>query len=112
MKKMKDFLAKGEPFSVIQYFVSFKGIKENTNKKYELIHVNPNKNLSFKALNRSEIAFFTTQIPKFDLVVNSKSGRVFEFNNFRQHKARTVLNPQKNNRGDYPDANIYETEHI
>ena len=86
MVLIKNFLENNTPFSVMQYFENFKGSKNETYKKYELIYINQRKELSFKILNQQEILFVKENIKKLNLIINNKDGRIYEFNKFKEYK--------------------------
>jgi hypothetical protein len=92
MTAVKDLLKNNTPFSVMQYFESFKGSKKETRKEYELIYVNTNKKLSFKILSKEEISFVKQNLDKIKLIIDNKDGRIYEFNNFKDYKELNVIN--------------------
>jgi hypothetical protein len=86
MIDVRKMLENNTPFSVMQYFEKFKGSKEESYKKYELIYINENKEIAFKILNRDEISFVKENLEKIKLIIDNKDGRIYEFNKFKEHK--------------------------
>lgn len=91
MSQIKKLLENNTPFSVMQYFESFKSSKKETCKKYELIYVNQRKKLAFKILNQDEISFLKENTDKIKLIIDNKDGRVYEFNKFKEYKEANVI---------------------
>jgi len=91
MSQVKKLLENNTPFSVMQYFESFKGSKKETYKKYELIYVNQRKELAFKILSQEEISFVKDNTDKIKLIIDNKDGRIYEFNKFKEYKEANVV---------------------
>ena len=91
MSQVKKVFENHTPFSVMQYFESFKGSKKETYKKYELIYVNQRKELAFKILSQEEISFVKQNTDKIKLIIDNKDGRIYEFNKFKEYKESNVL---------------------
>jgi len=89
---LKELLENNTPFSVMQYFESFKGSKKETYKKYELIYINQRKELAFKILNQEDITFFKRNTDKIKLIIDNKDGRIYEFNKFKEYKEYNCVN--------------------
>lgn len=90
--KVKELLENNTPFSVMQYFESFRGSKKETYKKYELIYVDKRKKLAFKILTQEEISFVKENTDKIKLIIDNKYGRIYEFNKFKEYKEANVIN--------------------
>ena len=92
MSQIHKFLENNTPFSVMQYFESFKGNKKETHKKYELLYINSRKELAFKILTQTEISFVKQNTDKIKLIIDNKDGRIYEFNNFKEFKEANCVN--------------------
>jgi hypothetical protein len=92
MSQVKKLLESNTPFAVIQYFESFKGSKKETHKKYEVLYINQRKEVAFKILNQEEISFVKVNKEKIKLILDTKDGRVYEFNKFKEYKEVNVVN--------------------
>lgn len=86
MKELKQMLRENTPFAVMQYFESFKSLKKETHKKYELIYINHRKEISYKLLDQNEIYFVKQNLDKIKLIIDYADGRIYEFNNFKEYK--------------------------
>jgi hypothetical protein len=91
MTTIKQFLQDNKPFSVMQYFESFKGNKTETKKAYEIIYLNLENKLSFKILNKGDIIFLKENLSKFKNIIKNKEGSIYEFNNFKEYKEKNCL---------------------
>ena len=83
--KVKQLLEKNTPFSVMQYYEWFKGVKNETYKQYELIYVNIDNDITFKKLNKQEVKFLKENIENFKIVINNKDGKIYEYNDFKTY---------------------------
>ena len=86
MDLIKKMFENNTPFALMQYFESFKGSKNETYKKYELIYINARKELAFKVLNQKEILFAKQNTNKMKIIIDNKEGRIYEFNKFKEYK--------------------------
>jgi vacuolar-type H+-ATPase subunit H len=86
MKELKQMLRENTPFAVMQYFESFKSLKKETHKKYELIYINHRKEISYKLLDQNEIYFVKQNLDKIKLIIDYADGKIYEFNNFKEYK--------------------------
>jgi len=86
MGLIQKMLDNKTPFSVIQYFENLKKTNNETHKQYEIIYLNLKKTLSFKIIGENEKYVFKNNINQFNLVVNDKSGTVYEYNDFKKYK--------------------------
>ena len=86
MSVIQKMLDNKTPFSVIQYFENLKKSNNETHKQYEIVYLNSKKIISFKIINEIEKNVFKNNIKQFSLVVNDKSGSVYEFEKFKQYK--------------------------
>lgn len=85
MKTLKKLIDNNTPFSVVQYFEWMKTSKKETQKVYELMFLGSDgKNIISITLKPSAVDFFKENLSKFELKQNTKDGRVYEFNNFKQ----------------------------
>jgi len=91
-EQIEQMLESNTPFAVMQYFESFKGLKKETYKKYELIYINKRKEIAFKILDQETIAFVKKNPDKIKLIIDNKDGRIYEFNKFKEHKEKNFLN--------------------
>lgn len=89
MTTIPTLLKEKTPFAVIQYFESLKSLKSQTNKVYELVYVTDKKKLGYKQLSEREI-HFVKRHPALKVVVDTKDGRVYEFNDFKTYKEANV----------------------
>jgi len=78
------------PFAVMQYFESLKSLKSQTNKVYELIYVNDKKRLGYKPLTKREIDFVKKNPKIMKVVIDTKDGRIYEYNDFKIYKEANV----------------------
>lgn len=86
MKELKQMLRENTPFAIMQYFESFKSLKKETHKKYELIYINHRKEISYKLLDQNEIYFVKQNLDKIKLIIDYADGKIYEFNNFKEYK--------------------------
>jgi hypothetical protein len=91
-EQIEQMLESNTPFSVMQYFESFKGSKKETYKKYELIYINKRKELAFKILNQEDILFVKQNSDRIKLIIDNQDGRIYEFNKFKEYKEKNFLN--------------------
>lgn len=91
MSRVNKLIETHTPFAVMQYFESFKGSKRETNRVYELIYLNSKKLLSFKVLNKNEIAFLKSNPDKIKLVITNDYGSVYEFNDFKNYHNKNAI---------------------
>ena len=91
MLQVKKLLENNTPFSVMQYFESFKGSKKETVKKYELIYINKRKEVAYKLLSTEEIKTVKSE-KDIKLIIDNKDGRIYEFNKFKEYKEANVIN--------------------
>jgi len=80
----------GTPFAVMQYFESFKGVKDMAFKKYELLYIR-DRSLRYKDLDNDDINFFKQNLNVIKSVVKTKDGEVWEFNNFKAFKQQQLI---------------------
>jgi len=85
MSNIKELLKNETPFSVMQYFESFKGSKKETYKKYELIYLNKRKEVAYKLLSNEEINI-VKNTKNIKVVIDNADGKIYEFNNFKEYK--------------------------
>ena len=84
MKKLKNLIDNNTPFSVVQYFEWMKSAKKETQKVYELMVLGSDSNIISITLKQSAVDYFKENLSKFELKQNTKDGRVYEFNNFKE----------------------------
>ena len=96
MSRVNKLIETQTPFAVMQYFESFKGSKRETNRVYELTYLNSKKLLSFKVLNKNEIAFLKSNPDKIKLVITNDYGSVYEFNDFKNYHNENKIKESKN----------------
>mgnify|MGYP003563199415 FL=1 len=79
MKRIEKFLKEKKPFAVMQSFETFIGIQ---NKVYEILFIQDNNFLTLK-MSKNEIDLFKENINLFELKKDTKDGRIYEFNSFK-----------------------------
>jgi len=99
MGTIKKLLKTNTPFSIMQYFVSFKGSKRETHKKYELICINEMGYNNYTILNEDDLSYMRENMDKFELVVDNEYGRVYEFNKFKEYRDGIVKNQKPKQHG-------------
>lgn len=92
MRKIERLLADNTPFAIIEYFESLKSTRKEKFKKYELIFINEQNELEFIVLTVKGIRFFKQHLDKIKLIIDKSYGKVYEYNEFKAYKEKTLTN--------------------
>jgi hypothetical protein len=91
MTRLQTLVEKNQPFAVMQYFQSLKSLKQEVNKEYELIFINSNNKVDYIILENEEIIYLKDNLETIKLIIKNKDGKIFEFNDFKNHKESLEL---------------------
>jgi hypothetical protein len=91
METINKFLKDKTPFAVVQYFESLKSLKTESYKVYELIYLNSKKKLGYKNISELEVDFVKRNTQIFKLVEDTKNGKVYECNNFKNYYKENAI---------------------
>lgn len=80
---IQKLLENNTPFAIVQYFESAIGVSGISNKKYELVYLNPEDKLKYKIID-NKLALEI--IPKLKKVFDTEDGCVWEFLNFKEYQ--------------------------
>ena len=78
------------PFAVMQYFENFKGVKDVSCKKFELLYIR-DKEVAYKILDSDSMDFVNQNLNRIKEVIKNKDGTIWEFNNFKAFKEQQLI---------------------
>ena len=93
MRLLERFLKENTPFAIIQYFEALKSTRNEKFKKYELIFINEKNELEYIVLSTKQVLYFKKCLDRIELIIKNNYGCVYEFNNFKAHKEKQILEP-------------------
>jgi hypothetical protein len=86
IERMEDFIKNETPFAVIQYYQNIIKNKDELNKVYDIIYINDLGRFSYINMNNEDVLFFREKLNTKDLlIIKNELGKVYEFNNFKEH---------------------------
>jgi len=84
MRSLKELVSVNKPLAIVQYFEWLVTAPSETNKVYEMMHMDEDGDFISTILESKDINYLKNNIEKFDIKHNTKDGRVYEFNNFKE----------------------------
>lgn len=82
--QVKDLLKLQTPFAIMQYYISLKARKNETQKVYELLYADlKHKVVRYKKLHDLEIELLKNNLHQIKIIIENKNGKIYEFNNFK-----------------------------
>ena len=96
---IKKLIKYNESFAIMQYYIYFRGVQSETQKRFEIMFIKYDKEgepiINYDDLTGEDLKYFFQNINLFEEKINDKSGIIWEKNNFKENY-ELIINKIKN----------------